>query len=186
MDGATGFKVMLGEETRGRPGSLAGGNGLYPHTGSPSTPTTPTSPRPTTLFSVADKALDSLIDACNVSSTWAARVPTRSSSGSMISPSSCPASAQLRAASSWRYVMPEVPATPQHPDLLCWPLDGYPQQWRPALDRSQGEGRGQRPRLTARRWPHHPDRQTCTSLVWPRGAAVMHPTHRSPPRHQRS
>ena len=86
-----------GEETRGGLAWLGAAVSIR-NTGSPSTPTTPTKPQTNNLFNVADKELDSLIDAYNVEFDMDKRaaLPTRSSSASMISPSSCPGSAQLR------------------------------------------------------------------------------------------
>ena len=37
-------------------------------------------------------------------------------------------------------MLPEVPATRNTPDLLYWPMDGYPHSSGGLLDRSQGEG----------------------------------------------
>lgn len=79
---------------------------------------------------MADKALDSLIDAYNVEfdmdkrAALSHQIQQRIYDLAIFVPG-----VQLNyvRASSWRYVMlPEVPATRNTPDLLYWPMDGYP------------------------------------------------------------
>jgi ABC-type transport system substrate-binding protein len=72
---------------------LAGGGGLYPQYWESFHSDNANKPQTNNLFNVADKELDSLIDAYNVEFDMDKRaaLSTRSSSASMISPSSCPA-----------------------------------------------------------------------------------------------
>lgn len=129
VDGATGFKVML--EKKHEAAWLGwGGGGLYPQYWESFHSDNANKPQTNNLFNVADKALDSLIDAYNVEfdmdkrAALSHQIQQRIYDLAIFVPG-----VQLNyvRASSWRYVMlPEVPATRNTPDLLYWPMDGYP------------------------------------------------------------
>ncbi|MFQ2005429.1 extracellular solute-binding protein [Aeromonas veronii] len=129
VDGATGFKVML--EKKHEAAWLGwGGGGLYPQYWEFFHSANANKPQTNNLFNVADKELDALIDAYNVEFDMAKRaklsqqIQQRIYDLAIFVPG-----VQLNyvRASSWRYVMlPEVPATKNTPDLLYWPMDGYP------------------------------------------------------------
>ena len=129
VDGATGFKVML--EKKHEAAWLGwGGGGLYPQYWEFFHSDNANKPQTNNFFNVADQQLDGLIDRygsefdIETRATLSRQIQQRIYDLAIFVPG-----AQLNyvRASAWRYVMlPEVPATKNSPDLLYWPMDGYP------------------------------------------------------------
>lgn len=129
VDGATGFKAML--EKKHEAAWLGwGGGGLYPQYWESFHSDNANKPQTNNFFNVADKALDTLINAYGKEFDLGQRAElSRQIQQRIFDLAIFVPGYELNyvRAASWRYVMlPTVPATKSTPDLLYWPMDGYP------------------------------------------------------------